>query len=1364
MLMFSDPTKPGNGRFIIAEYHGPKLYDRYEVSFSQYYTENVPSLHSLVNMNGFYRFGYATKGGSIREINIQYDGHYFGETAPGSGQYVYNTVPTMAYSTITEVLSYAMFASLTSTNGSVLERTRVLLYNKYYYKITAIEYAKIYLYRRGTSPAPDLGDIVVEGSKIAKQVIKIYNTSRTNEDIKSGSFYTNSENSLGSGELYADDTGKVYSTLQYKTSYFERDSELVITAVADSGYRLENWYIATYDDVYGWIVSDEPASKTLQTKYSSEIIKTEFPSSSSVTTYTYDTDGFYPNGDRYKRSYQISSSTSIEVLFSDDLSPVPDSIRTSYAGIFINVGNSRENPKFVQVYSAGANVEDLYYDAELTMPVKITDFSVHFATIADYWANNYIGYMNYYDAVHASYSYEGLTIKTPTWNPDGLEYTTDDIDFTFNGFDIYAVFEYNNRTLSYDLRYYKSFDKGNFSIEGNTIRVYKMHSNLRFVAKFVDTYQAYIFNEMEQDSGITIEALYYFNEDETKETIRTNSSNVDKTKDDTFIGQSGNFLGSGYEFFITDDETGLTDEEGNKLKRTLFDRVPVPPDAGPDYEPQSYFTKYYDKKSQENFAALSAYRPMNAEGLSGINNNQINANGGSFEKAAYAMYKDKPRGTTLSLKNYYFDSNTTLYLIVRLKVGYELSVHSLGLNSKYNLNFLVQPNVDAIKEDNDQYVTYMFYVLKVTLDRSMEQTDGLTTTIGNENPEYVIHPQKAKNITSDILSGYNIDYYDSIYDYYVSFDSSKFNEDVNISKNNYITLKYGTNETKVKIAFDKSNKETNARSFAYSRYMSEYVYYWLVSLGAFENIEVSKDVNGKITGLTRGVASSEDIINVLEYGGKTFDFKNYIDETDPLTNYEAIRKYINFLFQNINGAQSPTSSRDANYYTSISVINNVLYRLTGKSNILNSYQLPAFYYYMTISGDIFITENFINEIFNHIVPAISSSEKLGDVLTDYTKAVILTLVGKSYLRLADFFGELNQIIYAATSVEGAVELAYVLKSESYYNMQSMGDDNAVKYNVYSALSNRETNYMNNINKLFYVDVKNYKNYYISTKGSEDAGDIKVSASGYSSMFGATPATEPETPVYLKVPKKIYTYGPFPSSRVNYINLASITIYTISVSTSIVDSIDMSSDAIEDETLLFNTNNFTENPYFILDDTIYVGGGVSSSIGDLTFVGNALKTEDLNIKYVDGYSKFQNFTTSYSHNVGGLIDYELYDKAKEEGKYNYSSYGDMSFAEYSIILWGGLKLRYQIDNINDITEYTNAYTNIMSTTSNGTRLNDMESERHSSLLASENYNYIPFEDGKYFAMKYSQVATDITYYIYSNDFKTVYEAVVDQSEA
>ena len=60
---------------------------------------------------------------------------------------------------------------------------------------------------------------------------------------------------------------------------------------------------------------------------------------------------------------------------------------------------------------------------------------------------------------------------------------------------------------------------------------------------------------------------------------------------------------------------------------------------------------------------------------------------------------------------------------------------------------------------------------------------------------------------------------------------------------------------------------------------------------------------------------------------------------------------------------------------------------------------------------------------------------------------------------------------------------------------------------------------------------------------------------------------------------------------------------------------MGRDVIEDETLLFNTDNFTKNPYFMLDDTIYVGGGVSSSIGDLTFVGNALKTEDLNIKYV-----------------------------------------------------------------------------------------------------------------------------------------------------
>ena len=123
---------------------------------------------------------------------------------------------------------------------------------------------------------------------------------------------------------------------------------------------------------------------------------------------------------------------------------------------------------------------------------------------------------------------------------------------------------------------------------------------------------------------------------------------------------------------------------------------------------------------------------------------------GSFDKNAFAVYRTPDQ--VLSLKNFYFDSQTTVYYLVRVQVEFELSIHSLGLDSDYALNFIIQPNMSAVKDANDPKLEYVYYLLKVSYNRDMSQTDGITTSAGNENPEYLVHPDRGKNITSDILS------------------------------------------------------------------------------------------------------------------------------------------------------------------------------------------------------------------------------------------------------------------------------------------------------------------------------------------------------------------------------------------------------------------------------------------------------------------------------------------------------------------------------------------------------------------------------------------------------------------------------------
>ena len=175
---------------------------------------------------------------------------------------------------------------------------------------------------------------------------------------------------------------------------------------------------------------------------------------------------------------------------------------------------------------------------------------------------------------------------------------------------------------------------------------------------------------------------------------------------------------------------------------------------------------YYNTYSKNNFERLSQINTH-----TGVSTGSGKGNG-SFGKNSYAMFATEKE--SLSLKNYYFDSNTTIFDLVRLDVDYALSIHSLGLNSQYVLNFLIEPDIDVINEAGDDSIEYVYYLLKVTFDRSMAQTDDVTTGAGNENPEYVLHPEKAKNIASDVLTGYQLDYYDSFFDSLVPI-SYKYN-------------------------------------------------------------------------------------------------------------------------------------------------------------------------------------------------------------------------------------------------------------------------------------------------------------------------------------------------------------------------------------------------------------------------------------------------------------------------------------------------------------------------------------------------------------------------------------------------------------
>ena len=1285
---------------------------------------NTPCLIPVSNENGYINFWFYNKSQKlIRAKGIMYDGHFFIEHDKNEQTYIYTAAASYDYKIVTDALSYE-----TTANNFEGRRTRLAVAGDLYYSIDETIFAKIKNFNNqnpASTPVSLIDDVLLEENVIGRSIIKPFSVARPlNQGPQKGDYYTSTENDLKSGELYADEDGRVYPTLQFKTSYYDRDSGMLLAAVPDAGYRLEGWYEVVYDDVFGWVVSEEDISKKISSNYSNKLIKTEFKAGSTIKTFTLSTKGQYPSGKQYTTSYSISSEK-VDIYFSDDLTRVPQELQSTYSGIFVNTGSSLTKPNFVQLYAAGGDKYNLFYDEECTTPFVPTNGS----KITEMWDSGYIGYMNYYDAVVASYSYQDADIKYE-WNEvsDNV-YISTTTAYRLNGEKVYALFEYNEGTFTYDINYYRTYTEGNYVLEGNTLKIKNIHSNIKYVAKFIDIYQAYIFNEPEEDSGISVEALYYYNENDIdKDVIRTNASGIDQTTKDlalTTTDSEGrpvyrNYLGAAknntdYSFSIQKGD----DEEDDLL--SLFD-VPESektPAAG-DYE-KTYFELYYDAQSRRNFEQLSQINPHTGE------SSGAGAGTGSFGKNSYAMFATKRE--SLSLKNYYFDSGTTLFLLVRLDVDYSLSIHSLGLNSKYVLNFLMEPDLDAINDSGDDTIEYVYYLLKVTLDRSMAQTDGVITSAGNENPEYVLHPEKAKNIASDVLSGYQLDYYDNFFDLFV--ETSGEQNAYNIAEDNYMTFTYNGQQLKLKIAFDRNMYHTFAKTFSFSKYMAESLFSWLAKLQVFDSAQYT----------AANLIARPDIV-IGSQTQQRFKYSDYIDDkltgVDASANvYETVKKSFIFVFENLCYDQV-SNSINLNFNTAITklkyYLNNYLLNWADHNIEIAPISVDTINYYMTIDGSVYVTQNFIYSEapqksllglkVNEITNALATQEVLNanpnptlfEVLSDFTLSNILNLQYKAYTRLGDFISELNQILYAASYVENAFDMSFVLETESYYAVSPIGNSGQ-----YSSYVTTKDNRLTTINQIFYNVVKNIKQNKITTAGNVAAGDTPIDG----------------TAIYVSAPANIYTYGPFVSGRINYINLSSITIYTISVSTSILDSIEDTNEKYTDQVFTKSTSNFKDNPYYILDDKIYTSGGVASSLDPegLTYIGDATEADEVEFYYVDGYATYQRFATSYIHTTSTL----LYEQDKGGGV-RYTSYGDMSFAEYSIILWGGLRTHYNTTVSTEPSPNTNPYNNKVTKTSTG-----------NTWFAAKNYKEI--NDGKYVVCEATVDGSET--WIYEADYKTVY---------
>lgn len=484
--------------------------------------------------------------------------------------------------------------------------------------------------------------------------------------------YVSRLGSLNAGELLKDANGNLYSTQQFKTAYIDRDSYVELRAVPQIGYRFEGWYKCIYDkDNNFWYTTNEKVTNS-DDIYSDEIIQA-FKNENS-TTYYYVTD--YKTDDKGEIKYFYDSNKKEEAI-------VPERMLDKVRGFFINTG-SKKAPNYIQVYrkvtGLGEGNADYYYDATFINKVD----------------------QNMYDVEERTYL---SSIRKSVYQSETYYYLSN----------VAIYYNENNQ------RYYRLKESGNVIIDGEVLKISKLHSNVRYVAKFIETYNEYIFAEDEDSSGILVQAVYYSN------------SNPKTDADGRTI--------------IRTDIDGNNHTNGKMYDADAASDIPV---AVVDRN----FFNLYDEKNTKTGNLVTTQIAGQYNDYS-VLNKLVNSGFGVARQTYRVNEKDPTLDGKLNLRSMYFDVDTTVTIVVRVKGEFELSIHSLGVNSNYKLEPIFCPTDEFVKanqkaKDEDK-IDYLFYIFKITYNRDP----------ANEYSNYIVHPDRGENMAYDVLVGN----YDSYYKY-----------------------------------------------------------------------------------------------------------------------------------------------------------------------------------------------------------------------------------------------------------------------------------------------------------------------------------------------------------------------------------------------------------------------------------------------------------------------------------------------------------------------------------------------------------------------------------------------------------------------
>ena len=260
-------------------------------------------------------------------------------------------------------------------------------------------------------------------------------------------------------EAYKVALHKYQTQVIWGTTYFDRDTYIQITARANLGYRLYNFYFATYD-------------ATLQ--------RYVFDASMTINDYLVANAATLSYADQIVPAY-YNSHNNTYYFDSNYQNPVPDSYLDAVRGSFIQSVGASSEYYYTQVYFNAQN-NKYYFDSAYTILAKVNGAEVTESMVTE---------KTYLSAI------------TPV-----VEYDTDNTTvlstrYYLNGVEVYLNPEDGN--------YYREISDGNYTVHNGTLTIKTLHENLAIVATFKEVYQQFIFAEPESASGIKITDIYYYN-------------------------------------------------------------------------------------------------------------------------------------------------------------------------------------------------------------------------------------------------------------------------------------------------------------------------------------------------------------------------------------------------------------------------------------------------------------------------------------------------------------------------------------------------------------------------------------------------------------------------------------------------------------------------------------------------------------------------------------------------------------------------------------------------------------------------------------------------------------------------------------